>query len=125
VGNASFPNSTVVGAIPLQFRQYAIDAHALLDHASVLLRQANIPTFTVYTEVHPSKKTPIQFRVQAQYGGYRILEVTGETAHGDGTVTSESARGDPALDRPSPIYGSPHARMCSDPRVARLVESLL
>jgi Lecithin:cholesterol acyltransferase len=108
-----------------QFRRYAMDAHALLDQARTTLMQANTLSFTIYTHFHPSLKTDIEFRVEPQQPGYQIIEVTGMTSQGDGTVPAESARGDNMLDRSSPVYGSRHAMMCRDADVAAVVQSIL
>jgi hypothetical protein len=108
-----------------RFQRYATDAHALLDQARTMLTQANIPSFTIYTSLHPSLKTDIEFRVKLQHDGYQVIEVTGVTVQGDGTVPAESARGDDILDKSSPVYASRHATMCRDTNVAAVVQSVL
>jgi pimeloyl-ACP methyl ester carboxylesterase len=104
---------------------YAVNAHALLDKACTTLSRAKIPSFTIYTHSHPSLKTEIEFFAQAQQGGYRVVEVTGLTSFGDGTVPSDSARGDMEYDRPIPVYGVKHAAMCKDWSVSANVQANL
>jgi hypothetical protein len=106
-------------------RQLATNAHALLDQAITMIRAANVPSFAIYTYSHPTQKTNIDYRVESRTGGYRILETTGMTAYGDGTVPEASARGDASLDRPLPLFGATHAVMCRDLRVGPLVQSTL
>lgn len=108
-----------------KLKGYASDTHALLDQASDMLKKMNIPSFTIYTDVHPSHKTEIEFRVESQKLGYKVIEITGTTSYGDGTVPAESARGDLAFDRPSPVFGAAHATMCKDRNVGAIVQSVL
>ena len=108
-----------------EFKGYAINAHTLLDEASAMLKSANVLSFTIHTISHPSRKTEIEFRVNAHSNGYRVIEVTGKTAEGDGTVPRESACGDLTFDKPSPVYGVTHAAMCNDPSVGAILQSIL
>lgn len=108
-----------------KYKGYAINAHALLDQASVLLTQTNILSFTIYTYSHPSLKTEIEYRVNPQPSGYQVIEVTGTTQCGDGTVPSELARGDDRFDKPKEVYVVKHAAMCRDKNVGGAVQSVL
>lgn len=106
-------------------RQLATNAHALLDQAAAMMRAANLPSFTIYTYWHPTKKTNIEYRVEPCTGGYRILEVTGMTSYGDGKVPDASARGDITVDHSIPVYGVTHSAMCRHAGVGPLIQSLL
>lgn len=108
-----------------RFKAYAINAHTLLDQASAMLKSANIPSFTIHTRSHPSRKTEIEFRVNAHTTGYRVIEPIGKTADGDGTVPRESACGDLTFDKPGAVYGVTHAAMCNDPSVGAILQSIL
>src|SRR5262249_7024740 len=107
------------------FQAYAVAAHALLDQAIQILRNANIQSFTVHTHTYLSRKTEIEYRVEPMGSGYRLMEVTGSTIYGDGTVSSESARGDPSLDRPVRVYEVGHSSLCHDTNVGALVQGCL
>jgi hypothetical protein len=108
-----------------KMRQYAFDAHLLLNEGTDVLKKAKRKSFAIFTNCSPSRGTNIMYRVEAQQHGYRILETIGKTYYGDGTVPSDSARGDVTQDDSIPVFDVKHAEMCRDLCVGKIVQSVL
>lgn len=82
----AYTNPLNEGYLAPKMRQYAVDAHLLLDEGTDVLKKAKRKSFTIFTNCSSSRGTNILYRVEAQQHGYRILETIGKTAYGDGTV---------------------------------------
>jgi len=102
--------------------------HARLDDAERILASAGTPVYTIFTETHSQKRTDLDYLVRAiaaPVSGYDIVDVIGTTPQGDGTVPSESARGNPTSCKWKPLVNVTHASMCNDKKVIALLPTIL
>jgi hypothetical protein len=107
-------------------RQFAAAAHAVLADAAKLMIISNVRSHSLYTAVHSKRETQQEFRVQPLPPGcgYTILEVTGRTMYGDGTVAAESACGGPSCSW-STVLNVDHAFLCNSTDLVSNLQGLL
>ena len=111
-------------AVPKSFRDAAFECHRLLEKASAVLASAQTPVFTIHTNIHTGHQTDLYYQVRVRRGAgtdYELVEVTGRTKFGDGTVPESSATDGRALG----VQNVDHAYMCDDPKVVAVLVPVL
>lgn len=111
--------------MPAELKEIAINCQQRLQRSAEMIKAHRIKTSYIYTEVHASRGTEMEYRVTplAQEQGYIIRGVHATGDHGDGTVPAESARGESSA-RES-VINVDHMFMCNDKKVVDCLNTLL
>lgn len=107
-------------------RGTAHEAHRLVAKSQELIEQHHIPTYAIYTAMHAGRRTELEYRVTplGLGRGYAIDEIVARTIHGDGTVPSDSARGEGTVSALS-VLDVEHAYMCNNVSVVECLNSVV
>ena len=99
-------------------RSAAMEAHEAFRVADVILQDARVPRFSIYTATCSEILTDHEYVVKAIAipRGYEIVDVHHRDYNGDGTVPAYSASGDQGC-QPLRVINCAHAFMCESKAV--------